>query len=265
MTNKNRTILQSEACHIEDCIAIADEYHRQKLGLVDFGDKCIFVLPEDAPRIDEIRRETGIEKLAIVDTRPEVVLDYLIKWKSGKWEFERLVLVLSTRTVLPILRSAVNAAHGPNFSIEKMWVRDDVSVIQVVSKEIQQSMGQGLLAGYALGRAEAVRLGAVDADTKNEEALLDLQQKYLSLLQLIALTPPTLEEEAVELRSKVAEQEEKLGELHGSLDELQGQLELTKKTELQLKQLQARYEALASSKLGKMQLSYWRFRKGKSE
>lgn len=238
----------SPSGHINNAVVIVDDYHRSRFGLDIIGTDCTIVSrPKEAFEIYSEPRD----RIAIIDSRPEAFVEALQLFTRGPWvELAEIVLVMPSHDFFSVHDAVSYSEVGNLLSIVGLTFEGELASVRIESSAETDSHSSVLVAGLLLGIESAHAVPWQTSDTPSE--IQHLERKLLSLLEGQDLI--TAEQGTAPFEFTVNESTPDASEAANRLEGLEEQLVTTT---TKLDSLQRKYDALASSRLGKITLKHW--------
>lgn len=238
----------SPSRHINDAVVVVDDYHRSRFGLEIIGTDCTIV---STPKEGFEKYSESQDRIAIIDSRPEVFVETLELFTRGPWaELAEMVLVMPSHDFFSVHDAVSYSEIGDLLSIVGLTFEGELASVRIASSAETDSHSSVLVAGLLLGIESAHAVPWQTSDTPSEIQLLE--RKLLSLLESQDLI--AAEQGTAPFEFTVNESTPDASEAANRLEELEKQL-VTASTKLD--SLQRKYDALASSRLGKITLKHW--------
>lgn len=214
---------------------VCDEWHARRLGLRLGGNNVLIVEP------DALEDLEGHLSVSVVTTLPEQVLAVIARMRSHHLTMAPITVVTDSESFEAILETVLRASGLMLTGVRKVGHSE-------WGLHLSQPTADAAPASVV---AEAIRLGSKLGgrlyDRYRDKEVSDLRQKAVSLIDLLG----DLENALASERNQEVAAQSKLERAHADLAAAR-----SAQTELQ-----ARYSALANSRLGKVTHWYWRSRR----
>lgn len=236
---------------VNNAQVLASPEHRGTLGLAWVGTGCLIV-----DRLDEVDwADSDRPSVAILDPRPEDAVSSLAAVLRSRdddrdWSGHLVTDALGLPSYLSCL---LRHADTDGASLSTIAIADGLAVLTLEASAPDSSSGAQLLAGLSLAQltsAEPTRHRDVERVSSNAQGNARLASALALIADLTTPQPAVQKEPEPESGSAVTAAEK--AQLEGRITTLS----------VELSALQRKYDALASSRLGRLTLAMWARKRG---
>lgn len=246
-----------ETNKIDDSFVVSDDYHMDKIGLDVLGHNCYFV---DSPE-SVFDVAPTCKRVTVLDTHVGRILESYKNLSHTQFRNNDFIFTLITirGRFWAIFEQLIYAQEMNTASVTELSFHDNSAIISFRSSVPEDADVSIFLAGLQFQKSMPE---LQESETEEICGRCDeLEGKLFDLLRILPLAVPrSFQANATENTTTPLRDEAK--SLQVSINEQAVELDRLKRSNTALA---TKYEALANSKLGRLTLRYWNWRKGKPD